>query len=214
DYPAIDVLANVLGDVPAGRLHRAIVQKGLASHAWGAERGLHDPGYVFFGASLGRDLKLEDARARLIEVVEGVRQDKIRPEEVERARTALLNDFEKVQLDAGTLVRSLSEFIALGDWRLFFLYRDRLRKVTVQDVQRVAEPYLKPANRVLGEFVPSERPDRAEIPPTPDLQQALEGYKGGASVALGEAFDPSPRNIEKRTIKKQLSNGIRAALLP
>ena len=33
DYPAIDVLTNVLGDVPSGRLHRALVQKGLASHA-------------------------------------------------------------------------------------------------------------------------------------------------------------------------------------
>src|SRR3954467_15893329 len=39
DYPAIDVLTNVLGDVPSGRLHRALVQKALASHAWGAERG-------------------------------------------------------------------------------------------------------------------------------------------------------------------------------
>src|SRR5204862_7913672 len=46
DYPAIDVLVNLLGDAPAGRLHRALVQKGLASYAWGAERGLHDPGFI------------------------------------------------------------------------------------------------------------------------------------------------------------------------
>ncbi|HYE38885.1 MAG TPA: pitrilysin family protein, partial [Ramlibacter sp.] len=29
DYPAVDVLVRVLGDVPSGRLHRALVQKGL-----------------------------------------------------------------------------------------------------------------------------------------------------------------------------------------
>jgi zinc protease len=214
DYPAIDVLVNILGDVPAGRLHRAVVQQGLASYSWGAERGMHDPGYVYFGASLGQEGRLDPARDKLIEVVEGVRKDKVQPAELERARTALLNDFEKVQLETGAFVRSLSEFIAVGDWRLFFLYRDRLRKVTLEDVQRVAEQYLKPANRVLGEFIPAQRPDRAEIPPTPDLQAALEGYKGGATVRLGEAFDPSPQNIEKRVIKRQLSNGIRAALLP
>ena len=214
DYPAIDVLVNVLGDVPAGRLHRSIVQKGLASYSWGAERGLHDPGYVFFGASLEREGKLNEARERLLETVEGVKQDKVRAEELERARTALLNDFEKVQLDTGALVRALSESIAVGDWRLFFLYRDRLRKVTLEDVQRVADQYLKPANRVLGEFIPTERPDRAEIPPTPDLQSALAGYKGGAEVRLGEAFDASPKNIESRISRKTLSNGIRAALLP
>src|SRR5687767_9111539 len=54
DFPAIDVLANILGDVPAGRLHRGIVQKGLAASAWGAAREMHDPGYLYFGASLGR----------------------------------------------------------------------------------------------------------------------------------------------------------------
>ena len=108
-------------------------------------------------------------------------------------------------------MRSLSEFIAIGDWRLFFLYRDRLRQVKLDDVQRVAERYLKPANRVLGEFVPTDRPERAEIPPTPDLQAALEDYKGGDSVRLGEAFDPSPQNIEKRVVQEaSCRNGIRA----
>ena len=214
DFPAIDVLANILGDVPAGRLHRGIVQKGLAASAWGAAREMHDPGYLYFGASLGREANPAEARERLLEIVEGLKKDAIRPEEVERARTTLLNDFEKVSLDTSQLVRSLSEYIAIGDWRLFFLYRDRLRKVTPADVQRVAEQYLKPANRVLGEFVPTDRPERAEIPPTPDLQAALQGYKGGDSVRMGEAFDPSPKNIEAKLLRRNLSNGIRTALLP
>ena len=145
-----------------------------------------------------------DARERLIEVVESLKREPLQAAELERARTALLNDFEKVQLDAAGLVRSLSEFIAIGDWRLFFLYRDRLRQVKLDDVQRAAERYLKPANRVLGEFVPTDRPERAEIPPTPDLQAALKDYKGGDSVRLGEAFDPSPQNIETRVLNKQL----------
>jgi zinc protease len=214
DYPAMDILVKILGDVPGGRLHRALVQKGLAASSWGAERGLHDPGYVFFGASLGREGDLAPARDELLRIVEGVKQQPVQPAEVERARAALLNEFEKVQLDTGALVRALGEFIAVGDWRLFFLYRDRLRKATLADVQRVAEAYLKPANRVLGEFIPTERPDRAEIPPTPDLHAALEGYKGGDAVKLGEAFDPSPLNIEQRLVRRELANGIRTALLP
>ena len=87
----------------------------------------------------------------------------------------------------------------MGDWRLFFLHRDRLRKVTPEDVQRVAATYLKPSNRTLGLFVPTQKPDRAEIPPTPDVAALLKDYKGDAAVAAGEAFDPSPANIESRT---------------
>ncbi|HWA38085.1 MAG TPA: pitrilysin family protein [Burkholderiales bacterium] len=214
DYPAIDILVNLLGDVPNGRLHRALVQKGVVTSTWGAERGLHDPGYMYFGATLPRDADLEKARAALLEVVEGVKTQKVEAAEVERARTALLNDFEKVQLDTGNLVRALSEFEATGDWRLLYLYRDRLRKVSVADVQRVAEQYLRSANRVVGLFIPTEAPERAEIPATPDLDAALAGYTGGATVRAGEAFDATPANIEKRVQRRTLPNGIRAAFLP
>jgi zinc protease len=215
DYAAVDVLANVLGDVPSGRLHRALVQKGLASSVWGSERALHDPGYVYFGAALDKSASLDKARDALIQAVESLRKDRITAEEVARARTALLNDLEKSQLDTGAFVRALSEFSAIGDWRLFFLYRDRLRKVSLEDVQRVAEHYLKPANRVLGEFVPTERPERAEIPAATGLEEALAAYRGddAKSLTLGEAFDPSPANIESRVLRRQLANGINVALL-
>jgi zinc protease len=215
DYPAIDVLVNILGDAPSGRLHRELVQKGLASYVWGAERGLHDPGLVYFGAGLPLEGNLEATRDALMRVVERLKQEPVRAEEVERARTALLNDFEKTQLETGAFVRALSEFGAIGDWRLFFLYRERLRKVTLADVQRVAEHYLKPANRVMGTFVPTDAPDRAEIPPSQEWLAALEAFKGESEgVRLGEAFDPSPKNIESRVVRRSLANAIRVALLP
>ena len=215
DYPAIDVLTHILGDVPSGRLHRALVQKGLASYVWGAERGLHDPGFVYFGGALPKDGKADAAREALLAVVENVKKEPVRPEEMERARTSLLNDFEKTQLDTGAFVRALSEFDAMGDWRLFFLYRERLKKVALADVQRVAEHYLKPANRVMGIFVPTDSPDRADIPASQEWLAALDAFKGETEgVRLGEAFDPSPKNIESRVIRRELSNGMRAALLP
>jgi zinc protease len=215
DYPAIDVLTRVLGDVPSGRLHRTLVQKGLASFVWGHERGLHDPGFLYFGATLPRNGKPDAAREALLEVLERLPRTPVTSEEVERARTSLLNEFEKTQLDTGGFVRALSEFAAMGDWRLYFLYRERLKKVTLADVQRVAGHYLKPANRVLGAFVPTDAPDRAPIPDSEQWQAALEAFKSDdGGVRLGEAFDPSPQNIESRVIRRELSNGIRAALLP
>ena len=213
-YPAIDVLVQVIGDVPGGRLHRALVQKGLASAAWGYERSMHDPGYVQFGARLDRTASIAPARDALIATVESIRADPIRADEVERARTQLLNDMDKAQQDTGALVRALSESQAIGDWRLFFAYRERLRRVTLADVQAAAERYLKPANRVLGVFEPTDKPDRAQIPPTPDVSTILADVRDGARVRLGEAFDPSPANIEARIVRRQLANGIRVALLP
>ena len=151
--------------------------------------GLHDPGFVYFGAALPKDGKLDAAREALLAAVESLKREPVRDEEVERARTSLLNDFEKTQLDTAAYVRALSEFAAMGDWRLFFLYRERLKKVATADVQRVAEHYLKPANRVVGAFIPTEAPDRADIPPSRDWQAALDAYKAdGAGRAPGRGF--------------------------
>ncbi|HEY8069794.1 MAG TPA: pitrilysin family protein [Burkholderiales bacterium] len=213
-YPALDVLTHIFGTAPTGRLHRALVQKGLASSIWGYERMLHDPGYASFGAVLAKDAPLQPARDALIAALEGAGRAPVTDAEVERARTALLNEMEKAQLDSALLLRYLPEYAAMGDWRLFYLYRDRLRKVTTADVQRAADAYFKPANRVLGIFVPTAKPDRADIPPAPDLTAALAAYRSTESVDAGEAFDTSPANIEARVIHRTLANGIKVALLP
>ena len=213
-YPAVDLLAQIYGRPATGRLHRTLVQKGLASSVWGYEQMMRDPGIASFGAVLPKDGALDAARDALLAALEGARREPISDAEVERARTALLNDIEKTQLESAALWQILPEYAALGDWRLFYLYRDRVRAVTTADVQRAADRYLKPANRVLGSFVPTAQADRAEIPAATDLAAALEGYRGSETSDAGEAFDPSPQNIEARVVRKTLANGIRIALLP
>ena len=107
----------------------------------------------------------------------------------------------------------LSEWQALGDWRMFFLHRDRLKEVTVDDVIAVADRYLIESNRTSGVFTPVDEPLRAEIPETPDVAKLVEGYEGTETIAQGEDFEPTPENIEARTTREEL-DGIRLALLP
>ena len=42
----------------------------------------------------------------------------------------------------------------------------------------------------------------------------MKDYKGDATASVGEAFDPSPANIESRTSRGQLRPGIKVSLLP
>jgi zinc protease len=97
DYPAIDVLVRALGNKPSGRLHRALVQKGLASYVWAFERSLHDPGFAYFGAGLPRGGSSDAARKALLGTLEGFARHPVSAREVERAKTELLNDFEQSQ---------------------------------------------------------------------------------------------------------------------
>ncbi len=214
DFPAIDILVTALTKVPGGRLHRALVETGKASSVFGGDQQQRDAGYAYFGASLRKDMPLDAARAALIATLEGFAANPITDDELERARTQLLNDIEMALNNPRELGLALSEFIAMGDWRLFFLYRDGLHQVKREDVQRVALQYLKTSNRTLGIFLPTAQPDRAEIPPAPDVAALVKDYQGTAAVAAGETFDPTPANIDARTTVQQLPGGMKLALLP
>ncbi|MDQ6634797.1 MAG: insulinase family protein, partial [Gemmatimonadota bacterium] len=135
-------------------------------------------------------------------------------EEVTRARTALLKNIELNLANSERSAFALTEWAALGDWRLVFLHRDRLEKVTPADVQRVAAAYLKPSNRTAGVFIPTEKPDRANVPLVASVEQMVANYTGRAVVQAGEAFDASPANIQSRTSRVALPNGMQLTLLP
>jgi zinc protease len=214
DYAAIDVLISALGQVPGGRLHKALVVEGKASSVFGSERQLREASYAYFGAGVRQGLPVEAARDTLLQTIEGLPADPLPDAEIERARTRLLNDIEMLLADSRGLALTLPETIAQGDWRLLFLHRDRLRAVTAADVQRVAAHYFKPANRTVGLFIPDKAPVRAEIPPVPDVTAMLRDYKAEAGVAQGEVFDPTPAAIDARTIRRTLPGGMQLALLP
>ena len=100
----------------------------------------------------------------------------ITEEEVERAKAYYLNSLELMFNDSRSTALQLSWWVAMGDWRLLFLYRDGLEIVTKDDVNRVASKYLKPQNSTVGFFIPTEQPDRAVIPQVPDIAMLVEGY--------------------------------------
>ena len=107
----------------------------------------------------------------------------------------------------------LSEPISRGDWRLTFSHRDHLKKVTPEDVLRVAKTYIKEDNRTVGMFKPVRRAGSGRDPCGHGQTGALKDFKGSAAVAQGEAFDPSHENIEKRLTRSSLPNGMKLALL-
>ena len=214
DFAAIDIMTQILGDTPSGRLHKALVETKKAASVDSLDIPLHDPGLVVWFAEVRKEQSLDAARDTLIQTIEGMPAKPPTAEEIERARTGLLKNVDLTLNSAERVGLELSEWMAQGDWRLYFLYRDRLKKVTPGDVQRVAAAYLKPTNRTVGEFIPADKADRAEIPPTPDVAALVKDYKGSAVVAEGEAFDPSPSNIELRTIKSDVPVGLKLALLP
>ena len=213
DYVAVDVLERALTAPNTGLLYQRLVEEGKAASVQGSAFALHDPGVIFVGAELAEDAEIADVRQILIDTLENS-ADAITEDMVEKAKRYWLKQWDNGFANSESVATGLSDWAAQGDWRLYFLYRDRLEKVTLDDVREAVAAYCTESNRTVGIFEPTEEPTRSAVPSTPSLAKMFEGYTGREAMTEGEAFDPSPENIESRTVRTELPGGAELAMLP
>jgi zinc protease len=214
DTPAMDVLANLLSDVPSGPLYKALVETKKATNVSTFAATPHDPGLFMGQAEVPQVDQLEEVKETLISIIEQVGEKGVSDEAVQRAKRQIQKDNDQEAADTQRFAISLSNWASMGDWRLYFLYRDAIEKVTADQVKSVAAKYFKQSNRTVGLYVPTTSPERVRVPSTPDVEEIVKNYKGKEGIAAGEAFDFSPQGIEKRTKRIEIVPGAQAALVP
>ena len=213
DYAAVELLDVILGDTPSGRLYKRLTQPQLASGVSAYSFALHDPGAMLVSATVAPGQDVDKVRNELLATTEVFAREPVTAEELARAKVKWLKDWEQSFTDPETVGFAMSESISQGDWRLFFLTRDRVRDLTLADVQRVAQQYLLPSNRTVGIYLPTDQPVRAPAPAMVDLADAMKDFKPQAAAAKVEAFEATPANIDRRT-QTFAVGGVKGALLP
>ena len=212
DADALGFFNFVLTDSPSGRLHKALVETGKAAQIIGFPLLASDGGLHIIGAVVKKGEPIEPVQAALTKIVEDFYKNPPTAEEMERARKNFANDAERVLNNHENIGVQLSEYIALGDWRLFFQSRDRAEKVTSEEVKAAAAKYYRRDNRVVGLFQPEDSPRRAEIAGPPTIADVMKDFKGKEVTSVAEAFDPDNANIDKRTKKIEVG-GLTISLL-
>ncbi len=214
DAATVQLLAGVLGDTPGGRLHKRVVEQRLAASAFGAALSWAETSPLLLGAGLAPGQDAEQARAAMAAVLDGLAAEPVTAEELERSRISWLNNWDQGFNDPEAIGVAMSEAIAQGDWRLYFLQRDRVRQVTLADMHRVAKDWIKADNRTVAIYEPVAKPDRAPQGARVDVAAQVKDYKGDPGAALAEVFDPSPANLDARSSTARLPVGIKLTLLP
>jgi len=216
DYAAVQVLSRLLTAAPSGRLYSLLVQTGKASSIKGRASALHDPGSFLIMSRVAPGKSPHELLEAMLKGLEQAWLTPFHPDELERARQQVLRDRDLIASDPdpNRFVIELSNWSALGDWRLFFIHRDRVEQVTAEQVQSVAKRYLQPSNRTVGQLVPTEKPERTLVPGAPDVATMVDGYKGRGTSAAGEFFDSAPTLIEARVSRPEPIDGVKVAFLP
>jgi zinc protease len=211
---AIDIAAQLLDSAPSGRLYKALVETRLASQVNEETVTTLEPGLLQFDIQLPKEGDVAAAQAAALGVLEHLKDHPITQVELDRAKAEQARLYDQMAQHTDRLATSLSESMAAGDWRLYYLGRDNIQALTLLQVQAAAEKYFRSSNRTIGSYVPTDKPERAEMPAPLDVQALVKDYKGHAAVAEGEQFDPTPKNIEERALRFGDPAGVRVALLP
>ena len=212
DFAAVSVLEAILSADKTGRLYKSLVERRRAAKIEGVAYAWHDPSGMMFSAEVATGNDPNAVVEGMLDTIESVIENGATEKEVVRAKRTLLKLWDQQSTDTPKYLVGLTEWAGAGDWRLSFLFRDRLNLVTLADVNRVATKYLQTTNRTVGVYVPTSEPQRTPVAPTPDVAALVKEYRGHPEFSIGEVFDSSSAAIEAR-VKRSTQEGVKVAML-
>ncbi len=128
-----------------------------AASAYGFNYSMREGGLMMFGATVRTENSLEEARDILLRLPEEAAAGEFSAVEVERARTAMLKGIDLALRSPDRLGIRLSESMADGDWRLFFLQRDRLKAAALSALKAFHKDFYGASSgqfAAVGDFDP------------------------------------------------------------
>jgi len=196
DFAAMAVAEEILTDDPSGRLYKALVDEKKASSLWSFTPFTKEPSFMYINVDVPSDKSLEEAESTLLGTLDDLVNNPVTNADVNRAKANILKQVDQTFRNSSSLGTFMSEFIGAGDWRLSFIYRDRVENMTADKVNAAIQRYLIKTNRTVGLFIPDKKPMRVDIEHTEGLEELVTSYKGKEGLDAGEAFDVSFENIQ------------------
>lgn len=153
---ALDVLGSILSDGKSSRLYQRLVyEQQIALSAWAGYEGLHKDPFLFLtGATAASGKEIEEVEKAINDEIEKIKKEPPSEQEVQKAKNQIEASFIMGQDSIYMQARMIGTFEMIGGWRLWDSYLEGVRKVSPEDVRRVAEKYLVPDKRTTGILIP------------------------------------------------------------
>lgn len=138
------------------RLYRALVERELAVSAHGGLQATIDPFLYDIHITVNQQRSPREVMAAFDDEIKRLQDHLVSEQEIARAikqaRALFAYGSENITNQAFWL--GYAEMFAHYDW--FTHYVEHLEKVTPADVQRIAQTYLRPENRITGVYLPEK----------------------------------------------------------
>ena len=145
---AFDLGVTAICDQDWGSLRKDLVlDRKLAVNTECGTQLQSDYSQLIARASAGQDADAEKLGQALREHIQQAAARGIDAQQLERARQAELNNYERVENDHESLASQFSQAEVAGDWRLYFWQRETVRKLQLTDVNDSLRAWVLASNR-------------------------------------------------------------------
>lgn len=203
DFYALDAMTMILSHGIGSRMTQNIVNKGLATQAWAYNPDNRYGGKVILGGSPNeppelkqetlsedkqRELYLKACEALediLLAEIEKLKTEKVSQRDLERIKKLNRRDFLDQMRSNESLAGTLATIEVQVGWRYLTTYLDKISAVTIDDIQRVANKYIRSNAKTSVYIIPGGKPDR---PPETYTEVRSIGSSGADKIVKPETF--------------------------
>ena len=154
DIYALQILGRILGYGKTSRFYKRFIDTGLAADVNVWSYPLHDNGLFITYLFIAGDDSCEDVEKEILDEYAKIISDGVDVEELQRAKSQINAQTAFTRDGIYSVASNLNEAIALGDWTYYTTFLKKVENVSIDDIRRVANTYLKEDQSTTGFFIP------------------------------------------------------------
>ena len=143
DVPALDALAQYLGDGKSSLLQKELVDSAkLATSISCFNMALKDAGLFIIIAIANPKVRASKLKSEILKLIKSTKSQNIDESYIEKIKNALKIDLEFQLSSASSTARLVGEYIANGDISPLYSLEERTAKLAGADINKMAKKYL------------------------------------------------------------------------
>lgn len=160
DFYAVKMLGMLLSNGESSRLNKRLVdQLQIAAQIGATPLNLEDPGANLIFALANKGVELPAIEKQVDSILTDIQTNLISERELQRVSNQVENDFASSNAKVIGIAESLANYeMYYGDANLINTELERYRKVTREDIRRVANKYFAKNSRVVLYWLPLKTP--------------------------------------------------------
>jgi zinc protease len=175
DSTVLEVIAAILSGGKSSRLYQSLVREKRLVLSADADHSLlsRDPSLFYLSADLLPGKDMAEVQKALDQEVERLQKEPVGERELEKVKNQLEASFVYGQDSLFYQAMLLAQHEISLDWRTIDDYLPSIRKVSSEDIRRVAKKYLIPDNRTVGILVPLPPKEGKPMPSGPTIKEQM-----------------------------------------